>query len=185
MTSLVFGNFYFDHYIIGLVRARIRVRVKFRVRFFRVYYEVYARTERALSLFLFFWSSLQRWRIPHFEVLRLGLKGQVLGVEASKFSKMPCPQPRIALFFDLLKMGLGHDLCSLSEISRKICDFMREEPLFCFCFRRTPEILRKICNFCKKNCFVGEHLRFVSLASSIPVLGLKRVGPRPRIFLCP
>ena len=46
----------------------------------------------------------------HFEVL--GLNGQILGpgLEASKSLKMHYPWPRTALFFDLLKMGLGHDL---------------------------------------------------------------------------
>ena len=45
----------------------------------------------------------------HFEVPGVGLKGQALGLEAYKFLKMPCPQPRTALFFESLKMGHGHD----------------------------------------------------------------------------
>ena len=36
----------------------------------------------------------------HFEVLGLGLKGQVLGLEASSFSKLFCLQPRTALFVE-------------------------------------------------------------------------------------
>ena len=46
----------------------------------------------------------------HFEVPGDGLKGQeALGLEAYKFLKIPCPQPRTALFFESLKMGHGHD----------------------------------------------------------------------------
>ena len=37
---------------------------------------------------------------PHFEVPGDGLKDQALGLEAYKFLKMPCPQPRTALFFE-------------------------------------------------------------------------------------
>ena len=72
----------------------------------------------------------------HFEVLGLGL-------EASKSSKMPCPRPRTALFFDWLKMGQGHDLfCSSSEISRKNCDFLREDLFFSENARNFAENLR-------------------------------------------
>ena len=45
----------------------------------------------------------------HFEVNGVGLKRQALGLEAYKFLKMPCPQPRTELFFESLKMGHGHD----------------------------------------------------------------------------
>ena len=61
------------------------------------------------------------------------------------------------------------NIFSLTKISRKICDFLRED-LF---------------------SFLGEHLRVVSLALSIPVLGLGKVCPRKvgnwswaRIFFC-
>ena len=45
--------------------------------------------------------------MTYFEVL--GFEGQVLGLEADKSSKMPCSRPGRTLFFDLLKMGQGHD----------------------------------------------------------------------------
>ena len=45
----------------------------------------------------------------HFEVPGVGLKDQALGLEAYKFFKMPCPQPRTAPFLESLKMGHGHD----------------------------------------------------------------------------
>ena len=51
------------------------------------------------------------------------------------------------------------NIFSLTKISRKIRDFLRED-LFFFFF------------------FLGEHLRVVSLALSIPVLGLEKVCPR-------
>ena len=59
----------------------------------------------------------------HFEVPGVGLKGQALGLEAYKFFKMPCSQPRTALFFESLKMGHGHDffLRHLEE-RQKICE---------------------------------------------------------------
>ena len=86
-----------------------------------------------------------------FEVLGLGL-------EASKSSKMPCPRPRTALFFDWLKMGQGHDLFVLR------LKFLGKIAIFCvkiFFFRRTPEISLKICDFCAKIFFLffifGEH----------------------------
>ena len=43
----------------------------------------------------------------YFEVPGIGLKDQAPSLEAYKFLKMPCPQPRTALFFESLKMGHG------------------------------------------------------------------------------
>ena len=65
MTSLVFGNFYFDYYSyrfglefrlgFGLgLELGLGLRLVLWVRFFSLNYEMYARTERAPSLFLFF-----------------------------------------------------------------------------------------------------------------------------------
>ena len=45
-------------------------------------------------------------------------------------------------------------------------------------FWRTPEFRGKFAIFLRKDLFFGKHLRFVSLASSIPVLSLERVCPR-------
>ena len=91
---------------------------------------------------------------------------EVLGLKTNKSSKTLCPRSRTVLFFDLLKMGEGHDLF----FGLKFCV--------------------EFAIFCAKTFFL-EHLRVVSLASasSIPVLGLERVCPRkvgswpwPRIF---
>ena len=41
----------------------------------------------------------------------LGLEGQVLGLEVCKSSICPVLGSRIALFFDLLKMGQGYEQC--------------------------------------------------------------------------
>ena len=72
----------------------------------------------------------------HFEVPGVGLKGQALGLEAYKFLKMPCPQPRTALFFESLKMGHGHDFFYV--ILKNARKFVKTF------FLTTSEILRKI-----------------------------------------
>ena len=74
----------------------------------------------------------------HFEVLGLDLKGQVLRLylEASSPRKLPCPQPRTALFFETLKF------CGKTpETLRKICGdlFCLFLFLFLFIFLRLPE----------------------------------------------
>ena len=60
----------------------------------------------------------------HFEVPGVGLKAQVLGLEAYKFLKMPCPQAKTALFFESLKIGHDHDffyfILETPETSQKI-----------------------------------------------------------------
>ena len=73
----------------------------------------------------------------HFEVPGVGLKCQALGLEAYKFLKMPCPQPRTALFFESLKMGHGHDFFYV--ILKNAKKFVKT-----FFFWTTSEILRKI-----------------------------------------
>ena len=120
----------------------------------------------------------------HFEVLGLGLEGQVLclGLKSSKIDLSLAQGLHYFLecsnFVDRLKNFL--QMFFFFEIARK--KFF--EDLF---FRRTPT------NFFEDPFFFfGEHLRQCprSLASSIPVLGLKRVCPPkscpwpwPRIFL--
>ena len=88
------------------------------------------------------------------------LKGQVLRLDASKSLKMPCLRPRTAIFFDLWKMGQGHNIVfSSSEISRKIS------------------------NFCANTFFFfEEHLRVVSLVLGLKGVYPRKVGPWPRIF---
>ena len=55
MTSLVFGNFYFDYYSYRFgLGLELGLRLVLWVRFFSLNYEMSARTERAPSLFLFF-----------------------------------------------------------------------------------------------------------------------------------
>ena len=62
-----------------------------------------------------------------FEVLGAGFKGQVLGLEAYKLLKMPCPQSRTALFFESLKMGLGHDFFYfILENTRNIAEIYQD-----------------------------------------------------------
>ena len=112
----------------------------------------------------------------HFEVLGLGLEGQVLGLglEASCPRKLACPRLENSSIFELLKF------------CRALEKFFRK--------RFFVEIAWKI--FVKTFFFFfffGEHLRLcpwsLALASSIPVLGLESVCPRkgcpwpwPRIF---
>ena len=90
----------------------------------------------------------------HFEVPGIGLKGQAPSLEACKFLKMPCPQPRTALFFESLKMGHGHDFFYvILENARKLVKI--------FFFLTTSEILRKFFYFLRDYFFFGEHLRVV------------------------
>ena len=58
----------------------------------------------------------------HFEVLGLGLEGQVLGLEASSPRKLPCPWLEDSTIFEQLKFRW-----KTPETSQKIC-----EHLFCF-----------------------------------------------------
>ena len=93
----------------------------------------------------------------HFEVLGLGLEGQVLGLEASSPQNWPVLGSRTALFFELLKV------CGALETF--------------FGKRFFVEIAWKIF---VKTFFFGKHLRlcpwpwpraFLSLASRVSVLG--------------
>ena len=103
----------------------------------------------------------------HFEVL--GVKGQVLGLEASSPRKLACPRLEDSTIFWIVKI-----LWNAWKIFWKTF----------FCGDRLK-------NFCEDLFFLGEHLRLcpwsLALASSIPVLGLESVCPRkgcpwPRIF---
>ena len=109
-----------------------------------------------------------------FEVLGLGLEGQVLGLglEASSPRKLACSRLEDSTIFWIVKI-----LWSAWKIFWKTF----------FCGDRLK-------NFCE-DLFFGEHLRLcpssLALASSIPVLGLESVCPRkgcswpwPRIFFC-
>ena len=120
---------------------------------------------------------------------------KVLGLEAYKSSKMSGPRLEDCTFFDLLKMGHGHDLFSLYLGKRQ-----KPRRKFAKTFWRTPDFFaqnrrllarrlffwRSEKNF-RKPFFFGEHLRLVSL--SILILGFERVcsrevgpWPWPRIF---
>ena len=111
----------------------------------------------------------------HFEVLGLGLEGQVLGLglEASSPRKLACPRLEDSTIFWFVKI-----LWSAWKI-----------------FWKTFFPGDRLKNFCEDLFFFGELLRLcpwsLALASSIPVLGLESVCPRkgcpwpwpwPRIF---
>ena len=106
----------------------------------------------------------------HFEVL--GLEGQVLGLglEASSPRKLACPRLEDSTIFLIVKI-----LWSAWKI-----------------FWKTFFLWRSLENFLWRPFFFWRALALVSLASSIPVLGLESVCPRKgcpwprhRIFLCP
>ena len=125
----------------------------------------------------------------HFEVLGLGLEGQVLGLglEASSPQKLACPRLEDSTIFWIVKILWGawkiFWKTFFVEIAWKI--FVKTfEDLFSFL-----EIAWKFLS--RSFFFFGEHLRLCpwSLALSIPVLGLESVCPRkgcpwpwPRIF---
>ena len=110
-----------------------------------------------------------------FEVLGfgLGLKSQVLGrgLEASSPQKCPVLSSKTVLFFDWLKMGQSHEQCCFvlehaGELAEK--NF----------WRPTFEKKLQICG--RRPLFFFENTYVMcpwSLASNIPVLGLKRVCP--------
>ena len=120
---------------------------------------------------------------------------EVLGLEAYKPSKMSFPQLEDSTFFDLLKMGNGHDRLSTltwktAETSQKISEdlfFFGERLILCrkaaspraktFFFFFPLEVARRIF----WGPFFGKEtlnaLCSWSLALSIPVLGLERVCP--------
>ena len=122
----------------------------------------------------------------HFEVLGLGLEGQVLGLglEALSPRKLACPRLEDSSIFWIVKI-----LWSARKIFWKT--FFCGDRLKNFCedlfFWRSPE------KFLRRLFFFGEHLCLCSwslaLASSNPVLGFESVCPRkgcpwpwPRIF---
>ena len=124
----------------------------------------------------------------HFEVLGLGLEGQVLGLglEASSPRKLACPRLEDSTSFWIVKV-----LWSGWKIFWKTCFRGDRLKIFCeelfFFFLRSPE------KFLWRPFFFREHLRLcpwsLALVSSIPVLGLESVCPRkgcpwpwPRIF---
>ena len=111
-----------------------------------------------------------------YEVLSLGLEGQVIGLgfEASSPQKLPCSRLEDSIFFELLK-------CCRSHEKKKIWKTF-------FTGERLKEIFEDL--------FFWRTLALVSLvlglASSIPALGLERVCPRkgcpwpcPQNFLSP
>ena len=119
-----------------------------------------------------------------FEVLGLGLK-------AYKSSKMPCPGPRIALFYGFLKMGQDHDCSFFSSRSTPETSRIIYEDLL---FRERLKFYGKFASFLREDFFfyLLENTCALcpwSLSSSIPVLGLERLCPRkvsswpwPQIF---
>ena len=100
----------------------------------------------------------------HFEVLNLGLEGQVfgLGLEASSPRKLPCPRLKDSTIFEQLTF-----CWKTPETMQKICKDL-------FLFSSIEDCLKK--KF--EDFFFGEHLRLcpspLALVSSIPVLGLGR-----------
>ena len=105
----------------------------------------------------------------HFEVLGLGLEGQVLGLglEASSPRKLACPRLEDSTIFWIVKI-----LWSAWKIFWKTC----------FCGDRLKNFVKTFFLFWRALALMS-----LALASSIPVLGLESVCPRnccpwPRIF---
>ena len=111
------------------------------------------------------WSPRQRPARVHFEVLGLGLDSKVpgLSLQAYKFSKMPCLRSRTALILICKKWAKVMTVFFSSSWRT------RQRP--CGKFMKTFFFWKTIA------CFV------LGLSSSIPVLGLERVDPWPRIVL--
>ena len=111
----------------------------------------------------------------HFEVLGLGLEGKLRGLQAYKSWKMPCLRSKPTLFFDL-------------QLQKMVCKKWTKVMTFSFlCLR---ELAIDLAVNLRRPFFSFEYFCALcpwslALASSIPVLGLERVGPWPRIFLYP
>ena len=112
----------------------------------------------------------------HFEVLGLGLEGQVLGLEASSPRKLPCPPAEDSTFFELLKFCRALEKFIgkrfFVEIAWKI-------------FVKTFFFWDRLKNFCEDlfflestcACVLGPWPRaFLSLASRVSVLGKAVLG---------
>ena len=114
-----------------------------------------------------------------FKVFGLGLEGRVLGLglEDCKSSKMPVLGSRTALFFDLLKMGQGHDqFCFVLKNARELT----KKFLKTFVFLENARIFQKICKFYMRKdlfLFFGDHFFVRSLVLG---LGLEHSCPWPR-----
>ena len=81
MTSLVFGNFYFDYYRFGLgftlgfelgLELGLGLRLVLWVRLLSLIYEMSARTERAPNLSLYFWLNNALTQFQQFVRLKIG-----------------------------------------------------------------------------------------------------------------
>ena len=105
----------------------------------------------------------------------MALKVKFLASKPARPRKCPVLGSRIALFFDLLKMGEGHEQCHfiLEPEHARGCakqnfeDFFSGERLTIVEILRTSE---------QKTLFGGKHFRVVS-----SVLGIKHSCPWPRI----
>ena len=133
-----------------------------------------------------YWSEVESSRTSlasrtslrtHFEVLGLGLEGQVLGLglEASSPRKLACPRLEDSSFFWIVKIlwSAWKFFWKMFFCGDRLKNFC--EDLFFFFWRSLKKFLWRPFFF-----FFWEHLRLCpwSLASSIPVLGLESVCPR-------
>ena len=130
---------------------------------------------------------------------------EVLGLEAYKSSKMPCPRLEYSTIFWLVENGPRSwpTLLSLEErqtVCKKLFEeirlpgerlnfpenwrnFATKTLLFCCCFFENAWVFRKIYKILELKTFFLRSLSrcvvgFWPLASSIHVLGLKKVCPR-------
>ena len=128
-----------------------------------------------------------------FEVLGLGLEGQVLGLglEASSPRKLACPRLEDSTIFWKVKILWSGWKIFWKAFFRgnRLKNFC--EDLFFFFFWRSPEKHLRFVSFTQSTCALCPWS--LALASSIPVLGLESVCPRkgcpwpwpwpwPRIF---
>ena len=120
-----------------------------------------------------FIGNLQKW----------SLQGPILKSLASKpTSKMPCPRPKTALLFDLLKMGQNHDLCFFHLNLRGNFRFLRED-LFSL-FENARNFAENLQVFCAKTFFYENTCALCSwfLALTNPALA-SRVSVRGKSVL--
>ena len=150
-------------------------------------------------------TNQQKWSLRGHSLMSLASKVKSLVSKPASPQKCPVLGQEQHYVFDLLKMGHAHDLFFLrfGACQRPRRNFMKtffflgERPKFCgkvginlcenlLCFiGERLNFAKNLKFFCAKTYLFGEHLHVVFLVLGLEIVCRQKVGPRPRIFLCP